>query len=414
MISWWNLSWCLGGDFNVIRFPSKRLGAGRFSRCMYDFSDFISLHGLMDNPLEGGLFTWSNSTSASRIDRFLFSPALVEYFSHFSQKRLPRVLSDHFPILLESGSHRRGRIPFPFENMWLKVEGFLDKVKSWWENYHFQGTPSYILAKKLTALKSDLKKWNETDFGNITVKKQQLWSKLNALDVKEDIQPLSEEEKLDQASFRADLEKAALLEEISLREKSKVLFLKEGDSNTRFFHRMANSNRRNNYIENLMIDGAVTTNQDRIVHHVEQFFKNLYSKQQVQHPFPNILDFPRISRDNVDWLKKPFEESKVLEVIKEFNGDKSPRPDGFSMAFFQTCWGILKSDIMAVFHHFHVTGQFEKSLNATFIALIPKKAATVEIKDFRPISLVGEVYKILAKVLASRLRMVLGEIISTP
>ena len=193
-----------------------------------------------------------------------------------------------------------------------------------------------------------------------------------------------------------------------------LLFLKEGDSNTRFFHRMANSNRRNNCIENLMIDGAVTTNHDRIVDHVEQFFMNLYSEQQVQHPFPDVLDFPRISGDTVDWLEKPFEESEVLEVIKEFNGDKSPGPDGFSMAFFQACWGILKSDIMAVFHHFHVTGQFEKSLNATFIALIPKKAAAVDIKDFRLISLVGGVYKILAKVLASRLHMVLGEIISAP
>ena len=69
---------------------------------------------------------------------------------------------------------------------------------------------------------------------------------------------------------------------------------------------------------------------------------------------------------------------------------------------------------MTVFNHSHVTGQFEKSLNATFITLIPKKAATVEIKGFQPISLVGGVYKILAKVLASRLRMVLGEIISAP
>ena len=125
-----NLPWCLGGDFNVIRFPSERLRAGRFTRSMYDFSDFISLHGLMDNPLEGGLYTWSNSTSTSRLDRFLFPLVLAEYFTHFSQKRLPRVLFDHFPILLESGSHQRGRIPFCFENMWLKAEGFLDKVKS--------------------------------------------------------------------------------------------------------------------------------------------------------------------------------------------------------------------------------------------------------------------------------------------
>ena len=69
---------------------------------------------------------------------------------------------------------------------------------------------------------------------------------------------------------------------------------------------------------------------------------------------------------------------------------------------------------MTVFHHFHVVGQFEKSLNATFIALIPKKADTVEVKDFRPISLVGGVYKILAKVLAIQLHMVLGDIILAP
>ena len=53
-------------------------------------------------------------------------------------------------------------------------------------------------------------------------------------------------------------------------------------------------------------------------------------------------------------------------------------------------------------------------MNATFIALILKKAATVEIKDFQPISLVGGVYKILAEVLASHLRLVLGDIISAP
>ena len=67
---------------------------------------------------------------------------------------------------------------------------------------------------------------------------------------------------------------------------------------------------------------------------------------------------------------------------------------------------------MAVFHHFHAKGQFEKSLNATFITLIPKKNEAIKVKDFRPISLVGGVYKIIAKVLANRLHTVMEDIIS--
>ena len=56
--------------------------------------------------------------------------------------------------------------------MWLRVENFVDKVKAWWASYLFQGNPSFILAKKLAALKLDLKKWNEVEFGNVTFKKQ--------------------------------------------------------------------------------------------------------------------------------------------------------------------------------------------------------------------------------------------------
>ena len=104
LINWWDLPWCLGGDFNIIRFPSERLGAASFSKAMYQFSDFVSLHGLMDIHMEGGLYTWSNTSSASWLDRFLFSPLLADHFTQFTQKRMPRVLSDHFPILLEGGS----------------------------------------------------------------------------------------------------------------------------------------------------------------------------------------------------------------------------------------------------------------------------------------------------------------------
>ena len=68
----------------------------------------------------------------------------------------------------------------------------------------------------------------------------------------------------------------------------------------------------------------------------------------------------------------------------------------------------MKSDVLAMFEEFYQLSKFEKSLNATFLALIPKKNSASNIRDFRPISLVESVYKILAKVLANRLKEVLN------
>jgi hypothetical protein len=99
-------------------------------------------------------------------------------------------------------------------------------------------------------------------------------------------------------------------------------------------------------------------------------------------------------------------------VVRKLKGDKAPGPDGFSMAFFQKCWEVIKKDMMAVFKEFHETGKFEKSFNATFVVLIPKKAGAVEIKDFRSISLVSGVYKIISKVLSSHLKSVLGKLVT--
>ena len=72
----------------------------------------------------------------------------------------------------------------------------------------------------------------------------------------------------------------------------------------------------------------------------------------------------------------------------------------------------MEKDVLAVFEEFFQHCKFEKSLNATFIDLIPKKNDATNIRDFQPISLVGSVYKILSKVLANRLRVVLDQLIS--
>ena len=59
-----------------------------------------------------------------------------------------------------------------------------------------------------------------------------------------------------------------------------------------------------------------------------------------------------ISGDNANWLDSLFEETEIFDVIQNFNDNKLPGLDGFPMAFFQAFWGILKTDLMAVFHHF--------------------------------------------------------------
>jgi len=84
------------------------------------------------------------------------------------------------------------------------------------------------------------------------------------------------------------------------------------------------------------------------------------------------------------------------------------------MAFFQSCWGVVKVDLIMVFHHFHEHYTFEKSFNATFVSLIPKNLGAAKIKDFLPISLITGVYMIMAKVLANRLKLVLHKVVSVP
>ena len=91
----------------------------------------------------------------------------------------------------------------------------------------------------------------------------------------------------------------------------------------------------------------------------------------------------------------------------EMNGDKAPGPDGFSLFFWQRCWDFVKEEILQMFKEIYDKNSFLKSLNNTFLVLIPKKGGAEDLGDFRPISLLGGLYKLLAKVLANRLKKVI-------
>ena len=144
-----------------------------------------------------------------------------------------------------------------------------------------------------------------------------------------------------------------------------------------------------------------------VTNQVVQFYKNLYKETEQWRPFVEGLEFDRIGNMKRLWLERKFERDEILQVVSDLDENKAPGPDEFTMAFYHHCWRVVEKDVLAVFEEFFQRCKFEKSLNATFIALIPKRNDASNIRDFRPISLLGSVYKILAKVLANRLRMVL-------
>ncbi|RVW96057.1 hypothetical protein CK203_027743 [Vitis vinifera] len=174
----WNEPWCIAEDFNVVRFPVETSNGRQMSTAMREFSGFIDEFELVDPPLGDGAFTWSGGEGGSlkaRLDRFLFSGGWEDLVSGAMQILLPRPVSDHYPILLDSGGIRTG------------------------------GNPVLWLVKKLQDLKYDLKMWNKGTLGNVSARKDATLEKLNYWHSLERLGSLSEEDRSSQWIARDDL-----------------------------------------------------------------------------------------------------------------------------------------------------------------------------------------------------------------
>ena len=160
------------------------------------------------------------------------------------------------------------------------------------------------------------------------------------------------------------------------------------------------------------MDGVLYEDESDVRSQLVLFYQGLYKETEVGLPTMDGLAFACIEEDERLSLEKEFTKEEVIQVLREMEGDKTPGPNGFTVAFFHKCWSVVKKDVMDFFVYFHRHSVFEQSMNASFLTLIPKKCNAVNIKDFCPISLVGSVYKLLSKVLANKLRMVLDNLIS--
>ena len=141
-------------------------------------------------------------------------------------------------------------------------------------------------------------------------------------------------------------------------------------------------------------------------------YQDLLSDPGGWHPSMNNMEFDRIGSEEAARLEEMFSVEKVFLAFSELNGDKVPDPDGFPIAFWQFCWDFVKNELMGFFKDFFERGKFVRSLNSMFLVLVPKKGGADDLCDYRPISLVGGLYKLLAKVLANRLKKVVSRMVS--
>ena len=240
--------------------------------------------------------------------------------------------------------------------MWIKEEGFKDLIKVWWQSLEFRGTSSYVLMENLKAIKFLLKTWNKEVFGRVEENKKSALTKVAAWDAIESERPFSPEELGTRMTAMEDFKKWSLLEETSWRQKSREIWLKEGDRNTEFFHRMTNSHKRSNTIERIRIGGESLKGEGEVRSGIVNAFKGLLSDPGIWRASPEGLDFSWLDDSAASKLEEPFTEEEVDATLLNLKGDKAPGPYGFIVAFWQFSWDLVKMDIMDFFKDFHERG----------------------------------------------------------
>ncbi|GAU36760.1 hypothetical protein TSUD_213250 [Trifolium subterraneum] len=362
---------------------------GLISSEIREFRNFIEELELVDLPLVGR--RWGNG-----------SPSV-----------LPRDISDHCPLILKYNHGDWGPKPFRFNNFWLENNNLKVMVENYWESQRVEGWMCFVLKEKLKGLKVILRNWHKQEYGGLEGRIDELKVEISALDRKgEEVELSTEEVDCRKEKFGA-LWKLFKSKEALMFQRSRSKWLKEGDANTKFFHGSVKNRVKTNFISALCVDGRWLDSPNLIKEAVHSFFENHVSSTPRVRPTLEGVEFNSLSEEDNRGLTSPFTLEEIEEAVRDSDGNKSPGSDGFNYAFLKKFWELLKGDIRVMFDQFHGNSCFPKSFLSYFVTLIPKVSSPTSLSDFRPISLLGCLYKLIAKVLAKRLAKVMDSIITS-
>ncbi|MCH83868.1 LINE-1 reverse transcriptase like [Trifolium medium] len=310
-----------------------------------------------------------------RLDRVLIFFDWSDVWPNPNVWVLPRDVSDHCPLVLKYDTINWGPKPFRFNNSWLNNKNFHGMVTKVWQDQHFFGWMGFILKERLKGLKVAIKEWNVELFG-----KPEILAEILALDNKSEVMGLSQVEAATMKVKFKDLWRLLKSIDVSIYQRSRSKWLKAGDANTTYFHSRMKARKKTNGLLTLLTPSGWAEGPAQVRAATVEFFRAHFASEGWDRHTLDGLVFPVLSALQNDALSAPFTGEEVDEV-------------------------------RIMFDQFHGNACLPKILFSYFITLIPKVKSPQSSGEFKPISLLGCLYKLVSKVLAARLAKVIGSLI---
>ncbi|KAL9235894.1 hypothetical protein vseg_010625 [Gypsophila vaccaria] len=297
--------------------------------------------------------------------------------------------------------------------MWGASEKFIPLVQQHW-NTHIVGTHMFKLVKKMKLMKPILKQLNRDNYNDIEQTTEALEEQVFRLQKELGSDPtngaIMEEEHRCVKDLMIKLEARASY----LAQKSKQQWFSEGDTNNAYFHGIIKGRRiRNKVIEIEDMKGITQNSPEGIQTAFLEYYKSLLgSSQMTKSVHSKIIDQgPKCTDQMREILMAPVIGKDIKEAVFSVPDIKSPGPDGFTSKFFKDSWLITGANVIEAVLDFFKERKLLQQLNATTLVLIPKNDRPTNVMHFRPIACCNVVYKVISKVLCSRLGQVLPHII---
>ncbi|KAL5783915.1 hypothetical protein ACOSQ2_006307 [Xanthoceras sorbifolium] len=344
-----------------------------------------------------------------RLDRAVCSIDWRMMFPEGFVRHLPRINSDHCPIVLNLYSAHipnNSLKPFRFEAMWSPHAEYSGLVSNCWT----RNVGS--LSEKLNALAANLKDWNRDSFGCIFRRKRVLLARI--LGIQKSLS-FNYNSSLVSLEYHLSREYNDIInqEEMFWHQKSRNNWLRCGDRNTKFFHLSTMIRRRRNKIEGLRdVNGDWVDDKFGLKRIACDYFISLFSYKNASFDYTSLPAlFPTIDDISRENMCRGISKEEVKSSLFDIGGLKALGPDGFPAVFFQNQWPLCKVDLVNMVTNSFRLGHFPFELNQTLIALIPKIPSPLEMANFRPISLCNTAYKVISKIIVSRLRGVMADLV---